>query len=503
MFAWSIEDLLQAVRRISENQSILPSEVALDFDTSVARRWRVNYPRDQYETTIASAVHAKLQNQFGFRLEEELLLFLSPDETRCVISALASMVEFCGEGETYHRPEVDAVVSKVRGGIRFVNCLESAVKTMAMMCRASARRCADMGAIELAEPFYRWTIELADSEQIDVGQREYVFWLMAQRRFKDASLVAASIEAKADEATTTSVQRLANCLLGGRLTQRETHSKPDETLDSSILTLLNDLIMASSIGKRDSRKLIKKLVPLWLTRLHQSRTNGKRPPLEDYALLIRLLFKGPSDTKQLLHDVLREGFVWGATKERGSTSEYLELARTVRAIEPSLPMHQRLLGTVRIGLATDFETEQWNHGEAGLVWASDHRAAHEAVCPVCGSGDVYGSGDRTVTMDIWFEEDGPTRTISRAIRRIQLRCERERPSHDTSFPESKAAGRSHSLVVKAMYSSSDNEWRDGRTTQEYLRLVQSPLVDHPTIQDLPILADPAFAPILTHSDETP
>lgn len=494
IFAWSIEDLLQAIRRISQHQSVLPDDVRFDFDTSFARGWRVSYPRAEYETTIASAVHSRLQNQFGFRLEEELRLSLSPEDTGCVVSALASMVEFCGDGETYHRPDVDIVISRVSPGVRYVKCLKSATQTMALMCRASARQCADVGSIKLAEPFYRWAIELAVGEQNDDGLREYVYWLMAQRRFKDASLLAASIPV---EGESTGVQRLANCLLGGRLSQRDNSSRDDGALDQSILGLLNDLVVASSIGKCDpkrTKKLIKKLVPLWLTRLHQMRTSGQQPPLEDYALLVRMLFNAPADSRRFLQDVLREGFIWGATNERGSMSEYLELARTVRASEPSLPMFQRLLGTVRIRLATAFQTEEWCFGEAGLAWASDHRASHEAVCPVCGSGGVYGSGDRTVTLDVWFDEGGPVRTINRAVRRIQLRCERQRPTEDTSFPESKSASASHSLVLKAMYSSADNEWRDGRTTMEYLSLIQSPLADHPTIKTLPILADPVFPP---------
>ena len=187
--------------------------------------------------------------------------------------------------------------------------------------------------------------------------------------------------------------------------------------------------------------------------------------------------------------MLREGFIWGAPNERDSSAEYLALARIVGASQPPLPMYQRLLGTTRIGLNTKYEPESWNLGESGLVWAGDNRASHEAVCPVCGTGNIAGSGDRSVTLDIWFEEGGPARSIDRPVRRLQLRCDRRRPRDKTVFPQSKTAARCHSLVLKAAYSSADNEWRDGRTTQEYLKLIESPLASHPTILALPVLAD--------------
>src|SRR5438552_2638934 len=58
---------------------------------------------------------------------------------------------------------------------------------------------------------------------------------------------------------------------------------------------------------------------------------------------------------------------------------------------------------------------------AGLAWQNDNNVCHEALCPVCGKGGSYGSGDYRVELRVYFS-GGAAKSTNRPIQDMRIKC---------------------------------------------------------------------------------
>lgn len=491
----SVEDFLFA---ISRSCAVAETEVGLvDLDASHARQWRATKDRAEYEATLASVTHSSITSTFGGRLAS--LLSHHVNEAQRVFSAFALLVEYASESEIYKRPAVEDVIDSVQQVHRDSLADVPDVRlTAATLCGIAGRRSIGRNDPKSADTFFHLAIEFSASSGRETALLDYVLFLIATRRFRDAAVVAkqatkqAKIEANSPGRL---LQVLANTLLGGRVTTIGSDAS-SPGLDSVTLSLLLKLTNAKLRGDTDDPKVIDLLTDRYIVRIEEFKRKGKRPYLSDYLVLIKLL-EGSNDspTRPAIFDVAREGYIWGATDDPAEGTVYDQVCSQLWVARPASgwPQPFRVLGTVRSSLATHGLTSAESYsGETGLVWNHDHRASHEAICPVCGAGGPVGSGIRSVTVNVFFDRDGPAKDSNRKIGRLEVKCEQSRPSLG-HFPESVIASNPHSVVLKPAYGLSEATYRDGRTVREYLRLIESPLISHPSIQAIPSLAELANA----------
>jgi WD40 repeat protein len=119
---------------------------------------------------------------------------------------------------------------------------------------------------------------------------------------------------------------------------------------------------------------------------------------------------------------------------------------------------------------------------AGLVWQNDSYVCHEAVCPVCGTGEPFGSGDYQTELRVYFDS-GPPRTTDRPITAMRIKC---------GGPVAHAADRDLSCCgvgtgdVSGLYllPARDPAWPRQRA-RAYLKALSSPFADHPSLTAIP------------------
>lgn len=144
-----------------------------------------------------------------------------------------------------------------------------------------------------------------------------------------------------------------------------------------------------------------------------------------------------------------------------------------------------------------------------INWVNDSRIDHEAICPVCGNGGKYGSGNYSTELRVYFGEGEP-QTIERPITEIRIKC---------LGPAVHAADRDarHCTVGTGdgsglyLLPSSRPDWHRERVC-EYLMSIGSPFASHPSLDEVPTAKDsrsyfewkaPLDAPQATNTSSAP
>ncbi|MEZ6131137.1 MAG: hypothetical protein R3C59_20890 [Planctomycetaceae bacterium] len=139
-----------------------------------------------------------------------------------------------------------------------------------------------------------------------------------------------------------------------------------------------------------------------------------------------------------------------------------------------------LLGRARYG---DVEETQDDKGHEGcLQWQSDDYVCHEAICPICRKGQIFGGGIFKTELRVYFQS-GVARSIERPIIRMRIKC--IGPPNDP--PERKMTSCTVGTGdVDGLYliPHRDPLWHRGRV-KDYLRSIGSPFADHPSLESIP------------------
>lgn len=124
------------------------------------------------------------------------------------------------------------------------------------------------------------------------------------------------------------------------------------------------------------------------------------------------------------------------------------------------------------------------HGEAagGVSWQSDNYATHEAICPVCGVGNRFGSGDYTTELRVYFQ-DGDPKSLHRPIDKIRIKCGGKPVSQQDCDSRICTVGTGDSSGLYLLPHTSQSWNRN--VVKLYLQLLDSPLLHSSSLEDIP------------------
>ena len=119
----------------------------------------------------------------------------------------------------------------------------------------------------------------------------------------------------------------------------------------------------------------------------------------------------------------------------------------------------------------------------GWSWHADDYVTHEAICPACGCGCVFGSGKYRTSLRVYFEE-GEARSLKRNIVRMRIKCGGPRANEVDGSSENCTTGTGDEGTGLVLLPYQPGGWLREKV-RGYLFSIGSPLVSHRSLETLP------------------
>lgn len=146
----------------------------------------------------------------------------------------------------------------------------------------------------------------------------------------------------------------------------------------------------------------------------------------------------------------------------------------VAAQEPDDPQLRTVLASLK-----RYKPGNSRHQPGGFVWQNNDYVCHEAICPICGTGAPFETGDYRTDLRVYFTGN-PAHSLNRPIEAMRIKCGGPPVNAVDGGCSICTVGTGDSSGLYLLSENHQSRW-GLETVIAYLRLIRSPFANHPSL----------------------